>query len=61
MGAEPEIVVVADPAEAATAAAERIAAVLAGAVAEHGRADWATTGGSSVVGIYRQPGRRAVA
>ena len=53
MGAGPEVVIVGDPAEAATAAAERIAAVLAGAVAGHGRADWATTGGSSVVGIYR--------
>ena len=47
------MVVVADPAEAAAAAAERIAAVLAEAVARRGRADWATTGGSSVVGIYR--------
>lgn len=53
MGGEPEIVVAADPAEAAAAAAERIAAVLAEAVAQHGRADWATSGGSSVVGIYR--------
>ena len=54
MGAEPEIVVVADPDEAASAAAERIAAGLAEAVERRGRADWATTGGSSVVGIYRR-------
>jgi len=51
---EPDIVVVADPDEAAATAAERIAALLAEAVAEHGRADWATTGGSSIVGIYRR-------
>jgi 6-phosphogluconolactonase len=50
---EPEIVVAADPDAALAAAAKRIAAVLADAVAERGRADWATTGGSSVVGIYR--------
>jgi 6-phosphogluconolactonase len=50
---EPERVVVADARAAADAAAERIAASLAEAVAARGRADWATTGGSSVVGIYR--------
>ncbi len=50
---EPEVVVVADPDEAAAGAARRIAAALAEAVAERGRADWATTGGSSAVGIYR--------
>ena len=50
---EPELIVVADPDGAAAAAAKRIATALADAVADHGRADWATTGGSSVVGIYR--------
>ena len=54
VGAEPEVLVVADPDAAALAAAERIAESLAGAVAERGRADWATTGGSSVVGVYRR-------
>jgi 6-phosphogluconolactonase len=54
VSAGPEILVVADPQEAAAAAAKRIATILAEAVAERGRADWATTGGSSVVGIYRR-------
>ena len=54
MDAEPELVVVDGPDAAASAAAERIAAVLADAAARRGRADWATTGGSSVVGIYRR-------
>lgn len=64
MGGEPEILVVADPDEAGSAAAERIAARLAEAAAARGRADWATTGGSSIVGIYRAliaaPSRDAV-
>ena len=51
---EPEIVVVADPDEAAAVAAERIATILADAVTARGRADWATTGGSTPVGIYRR-------
>lgn len=51
---EPELLVVADPQAAAVAAAARIATVLAQAVAERGRADWATTGGSAPIGIYRQ-------
>jgi 6-phosphogluconolactonase len=54
VGAEPELVVVDSPDEAASSAAERIATVLADAMARRGRADWATTGGSSVVGIYRR-------
>jgi 6-phosphogluconolactonase len=54
MPTEPEILVVADPDEAASAASARIATILAEAVAQRGRADWATTGGSSVVGIYRR-------
>jgi 6-phosphogluconolactonase len=48
-----EIIVSADPPAAALEAAGRIAETLASAAAERGRADWATTGGSSVVGIYR--------
>lgn len=54
MNDEPEILVVADPGAAAAVAAERIAGALADAVAQRGRADWATTGGSSIVGIYRR-------
>jgi 6-phosphogluconolactonase len=50
---EPELVVVADPEEAAAVAAERIAAALMQSVTERGRADWATTGGSAPIGIYR--------
>jgi len=51
--AEPTIRVLDDPAAAAGAAAVAIAAGLRDAVALRGRADWATTGGSSPVGIYR--------
>ncbi len=51
---EPEIVVVADPEAASAAAADRIAASLRAAVGARGRADWATTGGSAAVGIYRE-------
>ena len=54
MAGGPELLVVADPEAAAGAAAERIADVLATSIVERGRADWATTGGSSVVGIYRR-------
>ena len=50
---EADLLVVRDARAAADAAAERIAETLRAAVASHGRADWATTGGSSVVGIYR--------
>jgi 6-phosphogluconolactonase len=46
--------VVADAAAGTLVAAERIAASLASAVAARGRADWATTGGSSPFGIYRR-------
>ncbi len=49
----PEIVVAADPAAAAEGAAAIIADALSEAVRERGRADWATTGGSTPVGIYR--------
>jgi 6-phosphogluconolactonase len=50
---EPEIVIVADGAAASLLAAERIAARLRAAVEARGRADWATTGGSNPIGIYR--------
>lgn len=50
---EPAILVVADAAAAATEAARRIAAALAAAVAGRGRADWATTGGSTAPAMYR--------
>ncbi len=48
-----EIVVTSDPAEASLEAARRIVDALAAGDAARGRADWATTGGSSVVGIYQ--------
>jgi 6-phosphogluconolactonase len=57
----PELVVLPDSAAAATRAAELITDALRGAVADRGRADWATTGGSTPAGIYqamRAPGRR---
>ncbi|MGP1674793.1 MAG: 6-phosphogluconolactonase [Candidatus Limnocylindrales bacterium] len=50
---EPDIVIVADAAAAARTAAERIAMTLQLAVETRDRADWATTGGSAAVGIYR--------
>jgi 6-phosphogluconolactonase len=51
---EPEIVVVADPDALAAEAAQRIVAALDGAIVARGRAHWATTGGSTPVGIYRR-------
>jgi 6-phosphogluconolactonase len=50
---EPEIQVVSDPEEGAVLAARHVARVLA-TKAVRGRVDWATTGGSSPVGIYRR-------
>jgi 6-phosphogluconolactonase len=50
---EPEVIVVADAETASTVAGDRVAATLRGAVETRGRADWATTGGSTPVGIYR--------
>lgn len=50
---EPVVRVLDDPAAASQAAAVAIAAGLRDADAVRGRADWATTGGSSPVGIYR--------
>lgn len=51
---EPELLVLPDPDACADAAAERIAANLAAAAAERGRAHWATTGGSTPGAIYRR-------
>jgi 6-phosphogluconolactonase len=51
---EPEIVVVRTPEDGAVRAAEAIATSLSEAVEERqGRADWATTGGSTAPAIYR--------
>jgi len=50
---EPRVSVLPDPEATSRAAAEAIADALADAVASRGRADWATTGGSTPVGIYR--------
>jgi len=53
-GDEPQIEVLADPDAVAAAAAERIVTALSDAVGRRGRADWATTGGSTPIGIYRE-------
>jgi len=50
---EPAVQVLADPVATARAAAEAIASALRAAVEQRGRADWATTGGSTPIGIYR--------
>lgn len=50
---EPAIRIFADADATSRAAAEVIALALREAVEERGRADWATTGGSTPVGIYR--------
>lgn len=50
---EPEVRVLADAEAVSLEAARVIADALARAVAERGRADWATTGGSTPIGIYR--------
>ena len=50
---EPTVSVLATADDAAHEAAHRIANALTAAVAARGRADWATTGGSTPVGIYR--------
>ncbi len=49
----PEIVVVPDAEAASAVAADRLAAALRSAALERDRADWATTGGSTPIGIYR--------
>jgi 6-phosphogluconolactonase len=51
---EPELIVVRDLEAVAAESAGRIAAALTGAVAARGRADWATTGGSTAPAIYRR-------
>lgn len=51
---EPELVVVADPDAASEEAARRIAAALADGIAARGRADFATTGGSTPAGVYQR-------
>lgn len=50
---EPDLVVLDTRTAATTFAAERVARILAEAVRARGRADWATTGGSVVPGLYR--------
>jgi 6-phosphogluconolactonase/glucosamine-6-phosphate isomerase/deaminase len=52
--AEPTISVLPSPDEAAAFAARTIADALIGAARERGRADWATTGGSTPIPIYLQ-------
>ena len=49
----PEVVVVPDQATGAARAASIIADALSRAVARRGRADWATTGGTTPIGIYQ--------
>ena len=53
MTSEPSVRVLENAGAVASAAAVAIAAALRDADARRGRADWATTGGSSPVGIYR--------
>ena len=53
MSGEAEIRVFDDADAAAKAAAETIAGALNEAIERRGRADWATTGGSAPVGVYR--------
>jgi 6-phosphogluconolactonase len=54
VSSEPRVEIFDDPAATSRAAAEEIAAALRQAVEERGRADWATTGGSTPIGIYRE-------
>lgn len=51
---EPEWLVLEDRDACAAEAARQIAGILADAVTARGRADWATTGGSTPAGIYRE-------
>jgi len=51
---EPEVAILANADAVSAAAAAEIADRLRDAVAERGRAFWATTGGSAPVGIYRR-------
>ena len=54
MSGEPRIVVVPDPDAASAAGARHIAESLAAAVSARGRAHWATTGGSTSIGVFRE-------
>lgn len=64
MSGEPRIHVLPDPEAASRAAAQAIVGALRDAVEQRGRADWATTGGSTPIGIYQalatEPLRRQV-
>lgn len=51
---DPEILVLDDPATASRRAADAVAGALTAAVLERGRADWATTGGSTPIGVYNE-------
>lgn len=51
---EPAIAVLPDADAVSATAADQIADLLRDAVASRGRADWATTGGSAPIGIYRR-------
>jgi 6-phosphogluconolactonase len=53
MSGDPRVEILADSAAVSAAAAEQIASMLRRATNDHGRADWATTGGSTPAGIYR--------
>lgn len=53
MSGEPSIRVFDDPDSTAAAAAETLAGALIAAVHARGRADWATTGGSAPIPMYR--------
>jgi len=52
-GSEPRVIVMPDPESVSRRAAELVGATLVEAIAGRGRADWATTGGSTPIGIYR--------
>jgi 6-phosphogluconolactonase len=54
MSDEPRIEILPDPEATSRAAAAAIADALVDAVSRRGRAEWATTGGSTPVGIYRE-------
>jgi 6-phosphogluconolactonase len=54
----PEVVVVPDAATASRRAADVIADALGQAASRTGRADWATTGGSTPIGVYNELVRR---
>jgi 6-phosphogluconolactonase len=57
MSGEPRLEILNDPDATSRAAAAAIAAALDEAVERRGRADWATTGGSTPVGIYNELAR----